>query len=387
LITPQEITKKAGNKIPEVLAAWLEGREIFPLVIRSDKQLTASTFDALNKELSVLLKSSKDAKGFGYRVELKEVNTRKLGKQKLPEAIVFDEPNDYWKYIDREKEWIAFQEDVVIIRKRLPQLEEWLKINTSRVISNSGKWPDLLKVCQWFINNPYPNCYLREIPAQPHTKFIEENKPVIDQLLTRLIEPSMKVDGRTFEERFNLKVYERFVQIRLLDINSAALFNGIAHLGITLSDLSKLNLSCKKVFVLENKSNYSNIENFMTLPHMKDAIAIFGSGFSVGGLKSIGWLSEKEIYYWGDIDTHGFLILNRLRKYFPHVQTFLMDKNLLMKYNDNWSEGAETTQESLAHLTTDELDLFLYLKENNARLEQEKIRQEDVLVAIDKLFR
>ena len=29
------------------------------------------------------------------------------------------------------------------------------------------------------------------------------------------------------------------------------------------------------------------------------------------------WLLEKEIYYWGDIDTHGFAIFNQLRGFLP----------------------------------------------------------------------
>jgi hypothetical protein len=179
LITPKDIFKKAENKIAEVLITWMENREIFPLIIRGDKTLTAPTFDALNSELRLLLQDSKDVKGYGYRVQLKEVDTRKLGKQKLPETIVFDEASDFWKYIGKEKQWISFQEDVNLIRKELPQLENWLRINTLKVIINTRKWPGLLRVCQWFIDNQQPNRYLREIPAQPHTKFIEENKGIL----------------------------------------------------------------------------------------------------------------------------------------------------------------------------------------------------------------
>jgi len=313
LITPKDIFKKAENKIEEVLIAWMENRELFPLTIRGDRTLTVPTFDALNGELRLLLQESKDAKGYGYRIQLKEVDTRKLGKQKLPEAIIFDEASDFWKYIGKEKQWVSFREDVALIRKELPQLEGWLRINPLRVIINVTKWPSLLRVCQWFIGNPQPNCYLREIPAQPHTKFIEENKGILESLLTELIGDFIFKKGSSFEERFHLKTYELIIHIRLLDAKLAQYFSGIQHLGITVNDLANLKLPCKKIIIMENKTNYSNIENFLTLPQLSDTMAIFGSGYALRDLKRASWLSDMKLFYWGDIDVQGFEILSILR--------------------------------------------------------------------------
>jgi hypothetical protein len=50
----------------------------------------------------------------------------------------------------------------------------------------------------------------------------------------------------------------------------------------------------------------------------------FGYGFD--NLAAALWLQQKDIYYWGDIDTHGFAILNQLRGFFPHAVSFLMDQ-------------------------------------------------------------
>jgi hypothetical protein len=382
MITPEDIFEKAERKMPDILLAWLEGKEVFPLTIRSDKTLTTTTFDALNKELSTLLQNSKDIKGFGYRVELKEINTRKLGKQKLPERLVFDVANDYWKYIQKEKQWEQFKDDIFVIRQKLPQLEAWLVNNPLKVIINAGKWLALLNVCQWFIDHPRPSLFLREIPAQPHTKFIEKNKGIIENLLTELMPTVLFKDGASFEERIGLKGYERFIQIRLLDPSLAVQFGGVQHLGITISDLAKLNLFCQRVIIMENKASYSNIDNFLTLPQMKETIAIFGSGFHSGALKHIQWLNDKALYYWGDLDAQGMQILSQIRKSFPGITALMMDRSTLDQFKPLWTTGTPATVSKLEEVDPEELDLFQFLKENNVRLEQEWIPQEYV---IDKL--
>lgn len=388
MITPKDIFKKAENKLSEVLIAWVESKEVFPLVIRSDKSLTAPTFDALNNELRLLLQASKDVIGYGYRVQLKEVNTQKLGKQKLPETIVFDEASDFWKYIDKEKQWITFQEDVNLIRKELPKLENWLGINPLKVVINAGKWPSLLRVCQWFIDRPQPNCYLREIPAQPHTKFIEENKGILESLLTELIEDFIFKKGSSFEERFHLKTYDRLIQVRLLDSNLAHYFSGVTHVGITAHDLAKLNLRCKKVVIMENKTNYSNIESFLTLPQLADTMVIFGSGYALRDLKQIRWLMDMKLYYWGDIDVQGFEILSALRSIFPQTRSVLMNIAVYDRFKYLCCIGTKSNRSGLLHLTEEEMSLYQYLKglPDNNRLEQERIPHEYVLQSFREMF-
>ena len=345
------------------------------MIIRSDKTLTAVNFETLNRELGLLLQSSKDLKGYGYRVELKEMNTRKLSRQKLPENIIFDEASDFWKYIGREKEWMAFQQDVALIRRELPQLEDWLVKNPSKLITAAGNWPGLLEVCNYFIANPQPGCYLREIPAQPHTKFIEDNKGILDSLLSTLIGEFIFKEGSCFEEKFYIKTYERLVQIRLLDQDLTRYFSGVAHLGITLEDLAKLNLPCTKVIIMENKATYSNIENFLTLPLLTGTMAIFGSGTAVNGLKQVAWLKEKEIFYWGDIDVQGFELLSAVRGMFRQTQAVLMDKAVFNAFSTQLTTGPQSNINQLNYLNKLEQDLYNYLKglTKNNRLEQERI--------------
>lgn len=375
MITPDDIVKKAERKVPEVLSAWLENRNYFPMILRCDKTLTEDSYEVLHKELGLLLESSKDLKGYGYRVELKERNTKRLGRQKLPENIIFDEAQDFWKYIGQEKQWIGFQQDTALIRKELPQLGDWLAGNPLKVITSAGNWTGLLDVCKYFIANPQPGCYLREIPAQPHTKFIEENMAILDNLLTVLIGDFICKDGGCFEERFHIKTYERLLQVRFLDQNLAKYFCGVAHIGITIPDLARLDLPFTRVIIMENKATYSNIENFLTLPQLTNTIAIFGSGASVSVLKQIAWLKEKEILYWGDIDVQGFEMLSTIRGTFQQINAILMDKAVFNAFSTQLTTGPTSKINHINHLNKEEEDFYYYLKglTKNNRLEQERI--------------
>jgi hypothetical protein len=45
------------------------------------------------------------------------------------------------------------------------------------------EWADILRVCRYFQLHPRPNLYLRELPIKVHTKFIEEHKGILRELL------------------------------------------------------------------------------------------------------------------------------------------------------------------------------------------------------------
>jgi len=91
-------------------------------------------------------------------------------------------------------------------------------------------------------------------------------------------------------------------------------------------------------------------------------------------------LEKKDIVYWGDIDTHGFAILSRLRNHFPKVISILMDRQTLILHKKLWctEDPAKRHINDLNYLTTDEYALFCDLKQDllgpNIRLGQERIR-------------
>ncbi len=88
-------------------------------------------------------------------------------------------------------------------------------------------------------------------------------------------------------------------------------------------------------------------------------------------------LSRCHIHYWGDIDTHGFAILDQLRAHFAHVESFLMDRATLLAFETHWGEEDRQTLRDLPRLEPEEGALYDDLRDNrlrrNLRLEQERI--------------
>ncbi|WP_086857067.1 Wadjet anti-phage system protein JetD domain-containing protein [Amycolatopsis lexingtonensis] len=47
-------------------------------------------------------------------------------------------------------------------------------------------------------------------------------------------------------------------------------------------------------------------------------------------------MGGKNLVYWGDIDTHGFAILNRVRRSFECTGSMLMDRATLLAHEGQW---------------------------------------------------
>ena len=355
MITPTEIKKKAINKYNSLNKN------------KSDKKPNEDTvkFEA---ELIELMSHSKEKKGYGYYIEYQKVKTKRHGIQDIPTSISFQTEYDYLKYINEEKDTAKFKKDITSILSSFPELKDWIYKYPIKVIEND--WESLLNVCKYFKAVPQPHLYIRELPIQVHTKFIENNKGIIRELLDIIIAEHINIDEKQFESRFNLKYDETLVRFRILDeAVSQQLFGGIDDISIPISEFQNIALPIHTVYIVENKMN------MLTFPAQSNGIVVFGKGFGVDIMKNVEWLKTKKIYYWGDLDAHGFQILSEIRTHFEQVESFMMDRHTFDLFYEG-DKGTETNVEKDLCLTSEESEMFKYLKEYNLRLEQEKIPHE-----------
>ncbi len=370
MITPQEIKNKTERKYISFLQSLVENKPFEKLIIRGDKTYTKSSLPEFEKEIQQIVSQSKEKKGFGYTLEFQKVKTKSLGVQDLPTSIFFDTEKDFLKFLGKEKEVESFNESVKKIIDTFPELKDWIIKNPVKAIASQAKWESILKVCEYFRQNPKPNLYVRELPIKVHTKFIENNKTVIRELLDILISEHINIEEKEFEKRFNLKFAEPQIRFKVLDKEiSQKFFSGLDDIAIPVSQFENLNLTIRKVLVVENKTT---LYTTLTLPKMDKTIAIFGSGYSVNNLKNVRWFDNLELLYWGDIDVQGFEILSQFRGYFPRTKSILMDKQTFNKFFEE-DEGTPTNISAKLNLTDEEQQLYDILKANNWRLEQEKI--------------
>jgi hypothetical protein len=376
MITPKEIKEKAEKKYYSYLQALVVNSPFEKIIIPGNKTYTNNSLSEFEKEIKTIISQSKEKQSFGYMLGFKKLKTKYLGEQDLPIEIYFDEEKDFLKFINKEEEVKLFKKNIEIIIAAFPQLKEWVIKNPKKVISKDKEWDSILKVCKYFTENPKPNLYIRELPINVHTKFIEQNKSVIKELLEILLLENVNSSEKLFEKRFNLKFNEPLIRFKILDKTiSQQFFSGLDDISIPINQFENINLPIEKVLVVENKTS---LYTTLTLPKMSNTIAIFGSGYSVNILKNVCWLNKVKLLYWGDIDVQGFEILSQFRSYFPNVESILMDKNTFDNFFEN-DEGTLTNISTTLNLTEEEQDLYNLLKINNWRLEQEKIPLEYVI--------
>ena len=93
-----------------------------------------------------------------------------------------------------------------------------------------------------------------------------------------------------------------------------------------------------------------------------------------------------KFFYWGDIDTQGLEVLSQFRGYFSNTKEFLMSESVFKEFAGFSKVKGSTTVRNLTDgLTQYERQFYNFLKENNYRLEQEKIPQDYVVQHLQKI--
>jgi hypothetical protein len=234
----------------------------------------------------------------------------------------------------------------------------------------------LTALLDWLVRNPASNIYLRQLPVEGlDTKWAEQRIGVITGLLKDIKQE--KSDGN-FHEICGLLRPPHRVRIKLLCPELRTLVGGLHDFEAPIEEIAALPIQPTAAVIVEN------LDTGMALPDIAGAVGIMKLGNSVSGLASIPWLQSINAVYWGDIDTHGFAILDRARKALPLLRSVLMDEATTLRYQHLWGvEPAQTTNFALEHLNEHELAVYTALKANTwgqkVRLEQERLPWESSL--------
>ena len=373
LITPAEISKKATNVYSKFLGLWIsEGdADFFPYRVRVNLKLDSGNPAKSISSVEALLKKSKENRGWGYSVRRTEMRSRDFGKNLIPESVWIETLPDLLRLAEVKIQFEQTKEVAGRLRSEHPSLDEWVKRNVKSLHKCHASLDGLLAVVEYFLSNPWPDCYARQIPVEVDTKFIRRHSLILRQWLDVLL-PDTAIDpGESkFERRFGLRDGQTHRGIRFLD-EALRKEIGESHIEMSLPvrSLTRLDVSNATIFIVENKLNLS------TLPNFHRGVGIQGQGNAVNRLEGISWLNNNRIVYWGDNDVDGFLILSRLRNLFPHVESIMMDLNTIQVHS-HWSVESNSNQAlPPTNLTEAERIAFDFCSANNFRLEQEKILQ------------
>lgn len=281
-------------------------------------------FANIRNSLHELQTSAKTTLGYGYRIDFEPVAHRQLGEQHLPSRIYFETEQDFLRFIGKLREATQFKQLAQQTFERHPALAEVLHDKPRWLLDNLEVWNKLLSVADWFIAHPRPDIFIRQIDLPGiDSKFIEQHKTQLTILLDALLPPStIEHEAKSFERCYGLRFDQHLIRFRLLDLSIAV--SGLTDITLPLAEFCRLELPLKYVFITENKVNG------LAFPDFPESMVIFSLGYGVGSLAEADWLKTKRIVYWGDLDTHGFEMLSRLREIFPHVESMLMDNATLV---------------------------------------------------------
>src|SRR5699024_398933 len=167
------------------------------------------------------------------------------------------------------------------------------------------------------------------------------------------------------------------MRLRILDPAISTDRSGPDDITAPISQLSRLSISPRLVFVFEN------LETVLAMPAWPTAVAVHGSGYAVDAVARLAWIEGARVIYWGDLDSHGFAILNRLRAHLPDVESALMDEATLLAHEDLWVPEPKPSSGTFRELTGSEARALGRIRaEGDVRLEQERIPWDTALAGL-----
>jgi hypothetical protein len=318
----------------------------------------------------------------GLRVESTPVSSRRVGRNELPRRVWIDSYEGLFGWLGVTGEVARLDEQLAHTRSLVPELSGWAVAHPRILVDHADFWPRLLATVGWIARHDQ-HLYLRQVDVPGvDTKFIEQNRVLLGRLLDEVL-PAGRIDARfpagDFAARYRFRRRPDYTRIRTLG-TPGVLPGGFSELTVRTSELARIEPPAGQVIIVENDVSY------LALPDRPDTVAVFGGGFALGSVAGLSWLADKTITYWGDIDSYGFVILNRLRARYPRVESILMDAETLLAHPDQWVTEEKPTDLVLPHLTEAEAALYRDLVEDrfgrHVRLEQERISYSRIVRAL-----
>ncbi|HSI49163.1 MAG TPA: Wadjet anti-phage system protein JetD domain-containing protein [Ideonella sp.] len=298
----------------------------------------------------------------------------RLGGQRLPAGLVLADAGEVAVVAAQSRRWETASSRYARLVAKWPVLRKSTAITGRFSALESYAEPDferLFSLLAWLDANPSSNLYLRQLPVEGlDTKWIEQRTAVVASLL-RVIRGAQ--DDAGFFELCGLAKPPHRVRVRLLCPGLRRLVGGLRDIEAPVGDLAALPIAPTSIVIVENQ------ETGLALPDMAGAVAIMRLGNAVIALDALPWLrGAKAMVYWGDIDTHGFAILDRARRVLPELRSVLMDEGTLLAHRQLWAqEPTQCPNVPLETLVQPERAVYEGLRANawgqKVRLEQERI--------------
>ena len=386
MIRLQDIQKKAEHKKSEYLKAKILNTAFFPLSLRGDKGSIHDDFATREAKLSLLFSHSKAKKGKGYSLELGFQDSRIMGRQTIITGITIESEEDYLYLLKEEKRGETFDQNLKQLRQTFCEeaLDTWLLARKYEIYtkwnSDDGLW--FSRIARFLLDHPDSRLFTREVNVEAPTKFLENNIASIKSLVASIRPLNEGSDDYT---QLGLRRKEQLVKLRIKNAFTITETDTICGytpiLLLTPEALKTFFLAVERIFIIENETV------FLTFPLKEKELCLYAGGYGILSCSQSRLLAESDLVYFGDLDEHGFAILDKFRSLYPHTQSFCMDLQTLNDHKNYCIQGKAYTS-SYKHLTQDEWETLLSLQEADATylLEQERISVSYIQKRIEERF-
>lgn len=302
-----------------------------------------------------------------YALEWKTVGGRQIGRNQLPARAVITTREQAWALLGVAAEVRCFDEMLAVPHDGI---RDWVIAHPHRALTLAPQLPGLVAAYEWLDGHRDSGRYLREISAPGvDTKFAERYRADLAGML------GVSAAASGFLADLGLRPKPTLVRLR--PAASLGLPSPLTELAVRAAELIDLEVAPRIAIIVENEISY------LSVPVPEDGVVIWGKGFEVDNAGRLPWLAGADVVYWGDIDTHGFAILDRLRAWLPAARSMLMDRETLLAHRDRWGTEDRPASSILTRLTPPEFSLYTELVESSlghrVRLEQERIDWDWVL--------
>lgn len=349
--TYKQVQTRAATFYRNNFRQWLVG-EFSPLTISlqppSQRQVEADDGAAFRAWMtgwsSAPISADYEKRKLGY-----------YGTYDIPVRVTLDSPEKAAKAAGTLKQW---QRTTAVLGKLCEELGAEVQQPLAHVSSSWSGWHDadierFIRVIHWLRVNPAEQHFIRELPIKGvDTKWMENHLRTIRVLMGPI----------EFKEK------PRLVEVRSLDSDLRPF--GLTHLSCPLVDLSRI--QAEHFLIVENYMT------FLSLPALPGTVAINGGGFQVQRLgQHVPSLVDADVVYWGDLDSHGFSILDQARRHLPNLRSVLMDIDTARSHADLAVQEPSPSNRACVLLAPEELATLEYLRDHSAggclRIEQERI--------------
>jgi hypothetical protein len=364
--TPEDIAARVKRRWDDgsLLRAHANGAPFDPIEVplRGPRPSQVGDDIAASREWVAALDAGRRDDG-RYTLQWQAIGGRQIGRNRLPIRAVVSSNEQAWALLGVTTLVRRFDELLALAHQH-PRVREWVVDHPLRALELGHEMPQMIAAYVWLDRHRQSHRYLREISAPGvDTKFAERHRPVLAAMLDVSSTASGFLAGLGLRSKPGL--------VRLRPAPSLGLPAPLTELAVRSEELAQLRVRPRVAIVIENEISYLSID----VP--EDGVVIWGKGFEVDSVGRLRWLTDADVLYWGDIDTHGFAILDRLRAWLPLARSVLMDRETLLAHRDRWVIEDRPAKSVLTRLTSDERDLYSDLVSEGfgerVRLEQERI--------------